>query len=317
MDAKTQQMIITVGGGIAKKVLMLQAAGLVSHGLLSANNTEVFISLGMAAVGAGWSFWNDFGKAIVLSQFEVLKAKSLAQAEKMRNSNIPPVTVQQIANQSNKMNPTDVAQVIQTLPAEVKANIAPVAAAVKILMVAFALSFLLAGTPAMAQGVKLGPIGQKVVNDITGTVATKSATALDSIATVLTKPFQDIADFIGADADGAISLATVIPNLQDGHGQQCWIAMKSYGDIIKAHPIPVTFHIINDYESLRLLGIATNNLCSNVHCTQVFADFTAMAQAASPMPLAIPSLHDLCTKVPQIAVVAAVPMPVVPDAPAK
>jgi hypothetical protein len=44
----------------------------------------------------------------------------------------------------------------------------------------------------------------------------------------------------------------------------------------------------------------------------VFADFTAMAQAASPVPLAIPSLHDLCTKVPQIAVVP----PIVVDAPA-
>src|ERR1700724_2569691 len=93
--------------------------------------------------------------------------------------------------------------------------------------------------------------------------------------------------------------------------------MQSFGDIIHAHPIPITFHVINDYESLRLLGIATNNLCSNVHCTQVFADFTAMAQAASPVPLAIPSLHDLCTKVPQIAVVDPVPVPAAPAAPAK
>ncbi len=135
----------------------------------------------------------------------------------------------------------------------------------------------------------------------------KKETSIDNtIATVLAKPFKDIADFIGEDADGAVALATAIPNLQDGHGQQCWIAMQSFGEIIKAHPIPITFHVINDYESLRLLGMATNNLCSNVHCTQVFADFTAMSQAASPVPLAIPSLHDLCTKVPQIAVVAPV-----------
>lgn len=165
--------------------------------------------------------------------------------------------------------------------------------------------FLFGFDPAMAQ-VKLGPIGQKVVNDFAGNAGTKAAATLDTIAEVLAKPFQDLATFIGADADGAIVLSTALPNLQDGHGQQCWIAMKSFGDIIKAHPVPITFHVINDYESLRLLGIATNNLCSNVHCTQVFADFTAMAQAASPMPLAIPSLHDLCTKVPQIAVVAPV-----------
>lgn len=317
MDAKTQQMIVTVGGGIAKKVLMLQAAGLVSHGVMSANYTEVYVSLGLALLGALWSFWNDFGKAIVLSQLEVLKAKSLAQAEKMRINGVTPVTVQQIANQSGKMNAADVAKAVETLPVEVKANIAPVATIVaRVLLVAFALSFLLAGDPALAQGVKLGPIGQKVVSDIAGSTAAKPAAALDSIASVLAKPFQDIANFIGADADGAIALATTLPNLKDGHGQQCWIAMKSYGDIVKAHPIPVTFHIINDYEALRLLGIATNNLCSNVHCTQVFADFTAMAQAASPMPLAIPSLHDLCTKVPQIAVVDPVPVPVAPATPA-
>ena len=96
-------------------------------------------------------------------------------------------------------------------------------------------------------------------------------------------------------------LATVIPNLQDGHGQQCWIAMQDFGAVIKAHPVPITFHVLQDYETLRLLGMATNNLCANTHCTQVFADLTSMATAASPMPLAIPSLHDLCTKVPQIA----------------
>lgn len=136
--------------------------------------------------------------------------------------------------------------------------------------------------------------------------ASSATSTLDDIATTLAKPFQDIATFIGDDATGAISLATVIPALQDGHGQQCWMAMKQFGDVIKAHPVPITFHVIQDYETLRLLGMATNNLCSNVHCTQVFADATAMAQAASPMTLAIPSLHDLCTKVPQIAVVAPV-----------
>lgn len=166
--------------------------------------------------------------------------------------------------------------------------------------------------PTFGQGLpKLKPLTGNLGNDlgITRPSATPISNTLDSIAATLAKPFTDIANFIGADADQAIALSTVIPNLQDGHGQQCWMAMKSFGDIIKAHPVPLTFHIINDYETLRLLGIATNNLCSNVHCTQVFADATAMAQAASPMPLAIPSLHDLCTKVPQIAVVAPVEVP--------
>ena len=169
-------------------------------------------------------------------------------------------------------------------------------------------SMFLAGLdPASAQ-VKLGPVGQKIESQIAGTATDKSTAALESLGAALAKPFNDIANFIGSDADGAVTLATVIPNIQDGHGQQCWIAMKSFGDVIKAHPVPITFHVIQDYETLRLLGIATNNLCSNVHCTQVFADFTGMAQAASPMPLAIPSLHDLCTKVPQIAVVPPIPV---------
>lgn len=177
---------------------------------------------------------------------------------------------------------------------------------------AFVLAMALSGSLAHAQTSILPK--PRITGDLIGDTKANlglgskpaGAAALSNIATILAKPFQDIADFIGEDADAAIALSTVIPNLQDGHGQQCWIAMKSFGDIIKAHPIPITLHIINDYESLRLLGIATNNLCSNVHCTQVFADFTGMAQAASPMPLAIPSLHDLCTKVPQIAVVAPV-----------
>lgn len=139
---------------------------------------------------------------------------------------------------------------------------------------------------------------------------------LDAALAALAKPFQDIAAFIGEDADQAVALSTAIPEIQDGHGQQCWMAMTSFGSVIKAHPVPITFHVMNDYETLRLLAIATNRLCSNVHCTQVFADASAMAQAASPIPLVIPTLHDLCTKVPQIAVVAPAPAPATPAAPA-
>jgi hypothetical protein len=186
---------------------------------------------------------------------------------------------------------------------------------IKVVVFLIAVCFLAGPNPASTQGLpKLRPLTGNLQNDF-GSVATdKSAAALDNIATVLAKPFKDIADFIGSDADGAVTLATVIPNIQDGHGQQCWIEMQSFGAIIKAHPVPITFHVVQDYETLRLLGIATNRLCTNVHCTQVFADFTAMAMAASPVPLPIPSLHDLCTKVPQIAVVDPIKVaaPVVP-----
>lgn len=191
-----------------------------------------------------------------------------------------------------------------------------------VLIAAFLISAFLASNPAAAQTRRAPALTGNPIADIKAGLASqavdKSGAALDSIATVLAKPFQDLANFIGSDADGGVTLATAIPNIQDGHGQQCWIEMQSFGAIIKAHPIPITFHVIQDYETLRLLGIATNRLCTNVHCTQVFSDFTAMAQAASPTPLAIPSLHDLCTKVPQIAVVdpIAVPVPTPETSPA-
>jgi hypothetical protein len=182
-----------------------------------------------------------------------------------------------------------------------------------IMALAVGLSLFLAGGSAQAAGKSTNGLACDPANLLPGCKASSVASALDNITQTLAKPFLDIANFIGADAEGAITLSTVIPTLQDGHGQQCWISMKQFGDVIKAHPIPITFHVIQDYETLRLLGMATNNLCSNVHCTQVFSDATSMAQAASPVPLNLPSLHDLCTKVPQIAVVA----PTTDAAPAK
>ena len=124
MDDNTKQMIVTVGAGLARKVLMLQAAGLVSHGLINSNQTEIIVSIGMAAIGAGWSFWNDFGRAIFLSQMEVLKAKSLAQAEKLRDHGISPVTTTQIADQSETLTPAQVAKTIATLPTAIQATVA-------------------------------------------------------------------------------------------------------------------------------------------------------------------------------------------------
>jgi hypothetical protein len=191
---------------------------------------------------------------------------------------------------------------------------------VKVLMVAFLpLGFLaMASGPVQAQVKLRAPqitgdfIGDAKANLGIAPGAGGAVSGADQIMTALAKPFTDIANFIGGDADGAVTLSTAVPAIQDGHGQQCWMAMQSFGAIIKAHPVPLTFHVINDYETLRLLGIATNQLCSNVHCTQVFADATAMAQAASPVPLVIPSLHDLCTKVPQIAVVAPIAVSTAP-----
>jgi hypothetical protein len=225
MDAKTEQMIVTVGAGIIKKVLMLQAAGLVSHGLISSNNTEVFVSLGMAAVGAIWSFWQDFGKAIVLSQLEVLKAKSLAQAEKMRQAGVTPVTVNQIAMKTT-MSASEVTAVAATLPAEVKVNIAP--AVVKILLVAFALSAFLPVPSVQAQTFpKPKPLTGNLGNDlgITRPAATGAPGSIDAAVSDFNAGVQKIEKALVdkgiADLNSAITDAT---NHSDNISLPCWQA---------------------------------------------------------------------------------------------
>lgn len=117
MDDTTRKMLVTIGAGIAKKVLLGLGATLATHGVISSNQTETFVAVGMALVGVGWSLWNDYGRAIVLSQLEVLKAKSLAQADQARNAGLPPVTSTQIADKSPTLTPTDVAKVTAKLPA--------------------------------------------------------------------------------------------------------------------------------------------------------------------------------------------------------
>lgn len=283
----------------------------------SAQFVDIGTGIALYLITAAWAWWTNTGQKFAKAYVDVLVAKTFAQAEKLRMANLPQVTVKEIAQQSN-LTLSETAKIIPTLPPEVQANIAPASPAAKIvalLAVLIASMFLAGSDPANAREHRskvivmqaFDPIG-KLKADLAKNAQDKSSTAINNIASALAKPFQDIAAFIGDDAAGAVTLSTAIPALQDGHGQQCGIAMQSFGDILKAHPVPITFHVIQDYETLRLLGMATNNLCANVHCTQFFSDFTAMAQAASPMPLAIPSLHDLCTKVPQIAVVPPIPV---------
>lgn len=303
MDDSTKKIAQVLATGLVKKGLIWGGAALAGKGIALGFTPIDYTAAAGAIVATGWSFWQDYGKAILLSKVEVWKAEALAQAAALRKNGIATPTVTEIAAQHPTLTIADVAKVAATTAS--------------VLLVAV----VLLSSAAHAQSRNRQPfdgLTGNPIEDVQKKLASqpdRSAAALDNLATALAKPFKDIADFIGSDADGAVKLATVLPNLQDGHGQQCWIAMQSFGDVIKAHPVPITFHVIQDYETLRLLGMATNNLCSNVHCTQVFADFTAMAQAASPMPLAIPSLHDLCTKVPQIAVVAPVAVPSPPSSP--
>lgn len=319
MDDATKKMLVTIVAPIVRKGLITAGSALATHGILASNQTETFVSVGMAVAGLGWSFWNDYGRAIVLSQLEVLKAKSLAQAAKLQAHDIAPPDAAAVAAASAKS--PDMATLTVEEVRKAAATLPPAVAGAVAMLALFFLTMALA-TPAVAQTKRFVPTGN-LKADIAAGIANKAtddgSTALSGAFTALAKPFIDIAKFIGDDADGAVSLATAVPEIQDGHGQQCWMAMASFGRIVKAHPVPLTLRVMTDLEALRLLGIAANRLCANVHCTQVFADQTAMIQAASPMPLPLPSLHDLCTKVPQIAVVDALvvpaPVPAVPVVP--
>jgi len=125
MDANTKTMMLTMAAGVIKKGLLTLGATAATHGVISSNQVEMFVAGGMFLAGAGWSFWNDYGKAIVLSQLEVMKAKSLAQAAKMRDAGVAPVTATQIADQSPKLTTADVVKTVAAMPPAVQANVTP------------------------------------------------------------------------------------------------------------------------------------------------------------------------------------------------
>jgi hypothetical protein len=205
---------------------------------------------------------------------------------------------------------------------------------VRVLLVAFAASFLLANAPAALAAQKRPILTGRPIEDIENAVdqgkqqvqqqqAASAASLRTQLLTALAKPFQDLVNIIGDDVANAIAESTIVPAIQDGHGQQCWIALRNFSSVAKAHPLPLTGQAATDLEALRLYGIATNQLCANVHCTQTFSDFKSMAQAvaantAGPLGTQVvnglPSLQDVCSKVPQIALVDPIlPVPPAPD----
>ncbi len=254
MDAKTEQMIVTMGAGLIRKLAQGQAIALVSHGILSANYTEVYVSAAVAAAGFAWSFWNDYGKVIFFSQMEVLRAKSLAQAEKMRIAGVAPVTTTQIAMQSRKMDTAEVTAVVATLPAEIKANIAP--AVVKVLIALFLPLALLGPDPAMAQTPRLKP------PQFTGDFATdaKANLGINKPGSGLTG--NPLGDLVGAldvkllpDLQYALKLATASGSKVTGPCYQAWIdiinvrqkAVEDAQGQSMELPDP---HLVTDFEKL-------------------------------------------------------------------
>ena len=178
----------------------------------------------------------------------------------------------------------------------------------KILVAAFVLALFLAGDPAHAG--KLAITGNPIkdiqtdISNVTGGGNGTGSSGSNPIASIISKPLQDLATFISGDLAGAAELAVSIPNIQDGNGQACWQALEAAGQVFKAHPVPLTLQAATDLEALRLLVMTANKICTNSACTQVFTDTANIIQAAAPVPLPIPGLTSLCAKVPEIAVVA-------------
>lgn len=121
-------MLTTIVTMLATKVLMAAAAAMVTHGWINGNQTEMFVASALGGLAVIWSsvkiFWDNYGKAIVKAQLEVLKAKSLAQAAALKDAGQPKITVADIAAQSPTMDAAAVTKAIATLPPEVKANVA-------------------------------------------------------------------------------------------------------------------------------------------------------------------------------------------------
>lgn len=309
MDDSTKTMMLTIGTGIAKKVLLGAGAAAASHGLIAGNQIETFVSVGMVVIGMGWSFWNDYGRAIVLSKLEVLKAQSLAQAAKLQKAGIPQPTVTEIAAQHPTLTPADVAKV------------APIV--VKVLIAAFLLSGFLFAPPAFAKGHRakhhraempaivmemggrndpLRSLNDKIKQDIT----TRAITSIQDQTNPASNALQELADFISGDVANAADLAISIPDMLDGNGQICLDEMKKASTVFQANPVPSMTDkqgLASALERIRLLAMTANRICQLPACTQVFADASgALAQLAPLKMPAVPNVHDICSLIPTVAV---------------
>lgn len=275
------------------------ASMLAAHGLMSSSGTEQFIGFGTTLAGLAWSWWEKSGRAAVAADIANLRAILAARAAAARaGASTPPLP------------PLQVGGTVAVPPQAVTAA--------KVGAILLAIMVLAHGeVRAQATTKKIGgPIGQVLdkIDESHGGASTPVDRAIggnSQIAKLLAKPFTDLANFINSDALAAAKLAIAIPELQDGHGQQCWLAMGQFTAVLKAHPIPLTLNAMDDLQALRLAAMAANNVCRNASCTQVFSDLANGIQKVAPINLGIPipSLNSLCSQVPVVTVVPTVPMP--------
>ena len=129
MDTTTQNIVTKLAIGAVQKVLLTVSASAAAHGFIVGVPTETYLALATIIVTYGISFWKDYGRAIFESQMEVLKARSLAAAAKIQQAGLKPVSIAEIAAQSDKLTPESVTKIAATLPADVHASVVPIKAA--------------------------------------------------------------------------------------------------------------------------------------------------------------------------------------------
>jgi len=82
MDDATTSFLETVIAGQARHILTGVAGGLVAHGALTADQSNSFVQIGVGlvlyGVGAGWSWWQKNGQALVKARFDKLRHRVAA-----------------------------------------------------------------------------------------------------------------------------------------------------------------------------------------------------------------------------------------------
>lgn len=179
--------------------------------------------LGALTWSVAGKFWQEYGRDIVNAQLEVLKAKSLAQASKIREAGLPPVTASQVAEQSPTLTVAQVTKTIATLPPAIQAGVAQ-ANVSKIAVLGFLILGALAlPHEAMAQVKGLKPLTGNLGNDlgITNT-AVGAAPSLDPQALI-----KKIMTLAAPDLTYAIALAANANTTSSKVRLQCLTAIQT------------------------------------------------------------------------------------------
>lgn len=116
---------------------------------------------------------------------------------------------------------------------------------------------------------------------------------------------NQIAAYVDNDLDAAITLSTSIPGMEDGNGHDCWVVSRGLGDVVRKHPLVLTAKAATDIQALRLAVVAARRICDASSCQKVSLDAATFVGTLG-VGIAINPLTSICTKVPNIALVAPV-----------